>query len=326
MLAVSGGIGGAKLALGLYRILQPDQLIVVVNTGDDFEHIGLHVSPDVDTLMYTLAGINNPETGWGRAKETWTFMSALGELGGDTWFRFGDGDLATNVERTRRLKKGETLTDITEDFRRRLGIRAALLPMSDDPMHTMVETRDGVLAFQHYFVKASCMPEVTGFRFDGADRARPNPQLMDALSRVDLEALVICPSNPFISVDPVLALPGVRAALVNSPIPVIGVSPIIGGQAVKGPTAKIMRELGLPTTAAAVADYYGELLDGFVLDNQDATSSDAIKTPTCVAHIQMDTLEDRERLAREVLAFAAELKSAGSKTGANQQSSSDGAT
>lgn len=323
VLAVSGGIGGAKLALGLYRVLQPDELIVVANTGDDFEHLGLCISPDVDTLMYTLAGISNLESGWGRANETWTFMSALGELGGETWFRLGDGDLATNLERTRRLKQGQSLSHITDDFRQRLGIRARLLPMSDDPVRTLVETRDRVLSLQHYFVKESCTPEVTGFRFDGADTAQPNPHFMEALTRSDLEAVVICPSNPFISVDPVLALTGVRGALVNCSAPIVGVSPIIGRHAFKGPTAKMMRELGLPTTAASICQHYGELLDGFILDNRDAASCDAISPATRLTHIQMDSLRDRQNLARQVLDFAAELRSQGRPYTAKPLSPSD---
>ena len=245
----SGGIGGAKLALGLYRELPPDRLMVVCNTGDDFEHLGLTISPDLDTVLYTLAGIANPTTGWGRAGETWSFMGALAELGGETWFRLGDADLATHVERTRRLAAGETLAAISEDFCRRLGVHARLIPMCDQPVRTMVRTGGGVLPFQRYFVEQRCAPVVSGFAFQGIAAARPPAALAAALASATLEAVVICPSNPFISIDPILAVPGMRAALAASPAPVVAVSPIIGGRAVKGPTAKMMAELGLAITA-----------------------------------------------------------------------------
>ncbi|MDH3690241.1 MAG: 2-phospho-L-lactate transferase [Gammaproteobacteria bacterium] len=308
VLAISGGIGGAKLALGLYRVLGADELIVVANTGDDFEHLGLHVSPDVDTLMYTFAGINNRRTGWGREDETWTFMDALGQLGGETWFRLGDGDLATNVERTRRLKSGESLTGVTQDFTSRLGIHARLVPMTDDPVRTMVETIDGQRSFQHYFVKESCVPAVVAFRFDGAQSARLNPVFLEALNNPGLRVVVICPSNPFISIDPILAVPGVRNALIEWHGPVVAVSPIIGGRSIKGPTAKMMNELGLPATAGAVATHYGELIDGFVLDTTDSSQANNVEIPTLCTNTLMKNLEDRETLARDVLNFAEQLR------------------
>ena len=310
VLALSGGVGGAKLALGLARVVEPTALTVVANTGDDFEHLGLYVCPDIDTLMYTLAGINNPETGWGRADETGGFMAALAALGGETWFFLGDGDLATHVERTRRLDAGESLTGITSELCARLGIEAAIVPMSDDAVRTIVETAQGPMAFQHYFVRERCRPAVTGFRFDGAERARPNPALLGALEDPDLAAVIICPSNPFISVDPILALPGVRAALATAPAPVVAVSPIVGGRAIKGPTAKMMQELGMPSTAVALARHYGRLLDGFVLDRADAASADQVREmgiEVLVAETVMQTLDDRIGLARAVLAFADRL-------------------
>ena len=220
VVAFSGGVGGARLVLGLSRLVPGEGLLVVANTGDDFEHLGLDVAPDLDTLMYTLAGLADPDTGWGRAGETWAFMSALAALGGEGWFRLGDGDLATHVERTRRLARGETLSAITADFCRRLGVGARLLPMSDQPVRTMVETEGGELAFQRYFVERRCAPEVRGFRFAGLDRAHPHPEWFGALARPDTVAAILCPSNPFISIDPILALPGVREALRASPAPV----------------------------------------------------------------------------------------------------------
>ncbi|MGA7264467.1 MAG: 2-phospho-L-lactate transferase [Stellaceae bacterium] len=303
VLALSGGIGGAKLALGLYRVLPPGKLTVVANTGDDFEHLGLSISPDIDTLLYTLAGIDNPELGWGRRNETWTFMTALGALGGDTWFKLGDGDLATHVERTRRLAAGETLSQITDDFRRRLGISARLLPMSDDSVRTCPRTPEGWLDFQNYFVRLRASPVVREIAYAGASEARANPDFLAALAD-DLELVVICPSNPFLSIDPILSLPGVRDALRACRAPVVAVSPIIGGKAVKGPTAKIMAELGLPVGAAAVARHYEDILDVFIAEESDASEVEDLGIPVRLARTLMSTIEDREALARAVLAVA----------------------
>jgi LPPG:FO 2-phospho-L-lactate transferase len=305
VLALSGGIGGAKLALGLYRVLPPNVLTVVANTGDDFEHLGLSVSPDIDTLLYTLAGIDNPETGWGRRGETWTFMAALAQLGGETWFQLGDGDLATHVERTRRLSAGESLSAVTEDFRRRLGIAARILPMSDNPVRTRLRTGQGWLDFQDYFVARRCAPAVHEIAFAGAAEARPQPDFLAALAEDDLQLVVICPSNPFISIDPILALPGVRAALRGCRAPVAAVSPIIGGKAVKGPTAKMMEELGLPIGAAAVARYYGDILGLYIADEADADEVGGLGLPVVLAPTLMRNLDDKKALARWVLAAAA---------------------
>jgi LPPG:FO 2-phospho-L-lactate transferase len=309
VLALCGGVGGAKLALGLYRVLPPDHLILCVNTGDDFVHLGLHVSPDLDTVLYTLAGLDNPETGWGRRGETWTFMRALETLGGETWFRLGDGDLATHVERTRRLRNGETVTAVTGDFARRLGIRVVLLPMSDDPVRTLVETSEGTMPFQHYFVARRCEPAVRRLFFEGAERARPNPEVAAALRSRDLAMVVICPSNPYLSVDPILALPALRQALAERTAPAVAVSPLIGGRAVKGPTAKIMGELGVPQTQASIARHYDGLIDGIMIDSTDRAEAAALPLATRTTGTLMRTLEDRERLAREVLAFGQSLES-----------------
>jgi LPPG:FO 2-phospho-L-lactate transferase len=305
VLALSGGIGGAKLALGLYRVLPPGALTVVANTGDDFEHLGLAISPDIDTLLYTLAGLDNPELGWGRRDETWTFMQALGRLGGETWFNLGDGDLATHVERTRRLAAGESLSQITEDFRRRLGISARLLPMSNDRVRTRLLTAAGWLDFQDYFVRQCCTPVVRKIAFAGAAEAQPQPEFLAALSDRNLRAVVICPSNPFISIDPILAMPSVCEALRACPAPVVAVSPIIGGKAVKGPTAKMMAELGLPVDAAAVARHYGDILDLYVADEADADELCDLGLPVAFTQTLMLSLEDREALARAVLEAAA---------------------
>jgi LPPG:FO 2-phospho-L-lactate transferase len=307
VVALSGGIGGAKLALGLSRVVPPERLIVVANTGDDFEHLGLAISPDLDTLMYTLAGLSDPERGWGRRDETWTFMAALAALGGETWFQLGDGDLATHAERTRRLAAGETLSRITDDFCRRLGVGARLLPMSEDRVRTRVRASDGWLDFQDYFVRRRCAPEVNELAYDGAAQARPHPAFIAALADTRLRAVIICPSNPYLSVDPILALPGVRAALEACPAPVVAVSPIIGGRAVKGPTAKMMRELGLPTTATAIAQHYDGLIDLFVVDHSEGEIS-LPNMRIATAAILMSILADREALARAVLTFADEIR------------------
>ena len=309
--ALSGGVGGAKLALGLSRILAPAQLDVIVNTGDDFEHLGLTICPDLDTLTYTLAGLNNTETGWGRAGETWTFMASLRALGGESWFQLGDGDLAIHVERTRRLAAGEPLSRVTAELTARLGIELSVIPMSDDPVRTFVETAAGALAFQHYFVRDQCAPEVTGFEFRGAKTATPSPMALGALADPALDAVVICPSNPFISIDPILAVPGLRGAIEDAAAPVIAVSPIVGGKAIKGPTAKMMLELGVTQSAASVARHYDGLIDGFVLDSEDAASGDEIRAlglDVLTTNTVMQSLEDRVSLAANVLEFAAKLR------------------
>jgi LPPG:FO 2-phospho-L-lactate transferase len=270
IVALAGGVGGARLAVGLAAILPPERLTLVVNTGDDFEHLGLSISPDLDTVMYTLAGVANQETGWGRADETWSFMETLGALGGETWFRLGDRDLAVHVSRTAALTQGAGLADVTRAIAQGLGVRHAILPMSDEPVRTFVRTDAGELAFQDYFVRRRCAPAVSGFRYAGAENAHPPRALRALMENGGVEAVVVCPSNPYISIAPVLAVREIRAWLENRRFPVVAVSPIIGGQAVKGPAGKMMRELGLDASAAAVARFYGELVDGWVIDRRDA--------------------------------------------------------
>lgn len=307
IVVLSGGVGGAKLCLGLQRILPPGALRVIVNTGDDFEHLGLAICPDLDTTLYTLAGLANPDLGWGRREETWTFLSVLESLGGPTWFRLGDGDLALHVERTRRLAAGETVTSITGDLARRLGVASRILPMSDDPVCTRVSTPNGELAFQEYFVRERCHPAVTGLRFCGSDRARIAEGAMQALREESLRAVLIAPSNPYLSIDPVLAIPGMRAALRAPGVPVIAVSPIIAGEAVKGPTAKIMKELGLAPSSLTVRNHYDGLIDGMVLDERDAEIASHAGLPVRQCDTLMRSLEDRERVARCALELAEDL-------------------
>ena len=308
IVALSGGVGGAKLVLGLARIVPPDELLVVCNTADDFEHLGLAISPDLDTVMYTLAGLANPELGWGRRDETWSFMETLDALGGETWFRLGDRDLAVHVERTRRLRRGETLSAITAHLCQRLGVGPKIVPMSDDPVRTRLLTEAGWIDFQDYFVRQRCEPGVQALEFHGAATARAHPDFLAALADPRLQAVIVCPSNPFISVEPILALPGIRAALAACRAPVVAVSPIIGGKAVKGPTAKMMTELGLNPSASAVAQRYGDLLDGYVVDLADTGEVQGIRPKVTLAQTFMRSLEDREALARIVLSAAAKLR------------------
>jgi LPPG:FO 2-phospho-L-lactate transferase len=305
VVALCGGVGGAKLALGLERLIGAD-LTVIVNTGDDFEHLGLHVSPDIDTVVYTLGGLSDLERGWGRADESWNFMEALGGLGGETWFRLGDRDLAMHVERTRALRGGTSLTDFTAATARRLGIAASILPMSDDRVETMVITAEGSLPFQRYFVGLQCAPVVKRLEFNGAERAAATSQVLAALRNPDLAALIVCPSNPYLSVDPILAVSDIRKALDEVAAPIIAVSPLIGGQAVKGPTTKIMAELGVPADTASIIRHY-PFLDGLIIDKTDRAEAGNIELPVLVTSTLMRSLGDRDRLAADCLEFAGQL-------------------
>ncbi|MEP5763035.1 MAG: 2-phospho-L-lactate transferase [Halieaceae bacterium] len=307
VLALSGGVGGAKLALGLARVLEPEQLTVVANTADDFEHLGLHIAPDLDTVMYTLAGLNNPQQGWGLAGESWQCLDALAALGGEDWFRLGDKDLATHLQRTEQLRQGRSLSQVTRDLCGKLGVQTRLLPMTDGPVRTMVQCAAGEMPFQQYFVREQCRPVVTGFRFDGIESARPQPEILQLLQGQELAAVIICPSNPFVSVDPILKLPGLRQALLDCSCPLIAVSPIVGGEAIKGPAAKMLRELGREVSAAAVAEHYHGLVNTFVLDEDDATLAAGIRASgmdVTVAPTIMRSLDDREQLARVLIDVA----------------------
>lgn len=312
VVALCGGVGGAKLALGLAHELPGEDLSIIVNTGDDFRHLGLHVSPDVDTVLYTLGGIANRAQGWGIEGESWAFMEQLGLLGGEQWFNLGDRDLALHVLRTQALASGQTLTEFTARIAHRLGIAAAVLPMSDDPVPTMLDTAEGVLEFQRYFVERRAEPVVSGIRYVGASSAEPSASVLAALADEKLEAVIVCPSNPWLSVAPILAIPGLQAALRATSVPVVAVTPIVAGAAIKGPTAKLMRELGLPVDAVAVARFYGDLIDGFVLDEADAGLAgafDGLGLPTISTPTVMTDLASRCTLARDVLSFARRLRS-----------------
>jgi len=304
---LSGGVGGAKFALGLSRVLDPAQLTVIANTGDDFRHLGLAISPDLDTLMYTLAGVVNGETGWGRRDESWNCLAALGELGGEAWFRLGDRDLATHLLRTQWLAAGDSLTAVTRQLCARLGVAVNLMPMSDASIRTILETDAGTLEFQDYFVRRRAEPRVSAIRYAGATEAPPAAALASLLTDPELAAIFIAPSNPWLSIDPMLAIPSLKAALRSTAAPVIAISPVVGGRALKGPTAKLMAELGLPVTAGTVARHYGNLLDGYILDHIDGNDAAALVDAgivVAVAHTVMDSLEDRIQLAEFALGFA----------------------
>jgi LPPG:FO 2-phospho-L-lactate transferase len=307
IVALAGGVGGAKLALGLARTLPSDGLTVVVNTADDFEHLGLHVSPDIDTVTYTLADLANPETGWGRRDESWNFMAAIEKAGGETWFRLGDKDLATHVIRTKRLRAGDRLSAITRDLARQFGVEHEIVPMSDDPVRTIVATLDGDLEFQDWFVGRRCEPAVRGVRFAGIEKARAHQSL--ALGP-GTRGMVVCPSNPFVSVAPIVGLPGVRDAIERTAIPRVAISPIVGGHAIKGPAAKMLAELGHDVSALGVARHYIGLLDGFVLDAADSALKPAIEAlgmRVLVANTLMNDDMDKQRLAMIVLDFVDEI-------------------
>jgi LPPG:FO 2-phospho-L-lactate transferase len=304
VVALCGGVGGAKLAHGLAMSLPAEELSIIVNTGDDFQHLGLHIAPDLDSVIYALSGLSDLVRGWGRRDETWRFMEALKGLNGESWFQLGDGDLAMHVERTWRLARGATLSEVTAHICRALGIAPRVLPMSDDPVRTRVLTAEGWLDFQEYFVHRQCQPAVREFMFAGAATARAQPDVLSTLKRRDLRAIIICPSNPFVSVEPILAVPGIRAAVVESDAPVVAVTPIIGGKAVKGPAAKMMGELGLDVSGAAVARRYAGIIDGFVVDQTDPTPEPLPGVAFFTAATLMNTSDDRSSLAHAVLQAA----------------------
>jgi LPPG:FO 2-phospho-L-lactate transferase len=303
IVCLAGGVGGAKLADGLAQIVPPENLTIVVNTGDDFEHLGLTVCPDLDTVLYTLGGVANTETGWGRAGESWRTMETVGQLGGPNWFSLGDLDLATHLVRTQMLRDGKTLTAVTQHLRQQFNIQPTILPMSDQPAPTLIETDDGVLPFQVWFVKERWQPKVN--RVILPEDVRATTAVIKALENADL--VLIAPSNPFVSVAPILNIYPIRAMIEDLPQAVIAVTPIIGGQAVKGPAAKMMQEMALPVSARAVAEYYGTLIDGFVYDQQDAGSLDGLDVVQLCVDTWMHTPADRVRLAQDVLNFALQV-------------------
>jgi len=305
VVALAGGVGGAKLATGLQAALPPGSLTVVVNTGDDFEHWGLNICPDLDTVVYNLADVHNPATGWGRDHETFGALAAMSALGGEDWFRLGDRDLALHLRRSEWLRQGISLSEVTERLRRAFGVTSTVLPMCDEPVRTLVHTDEGDLPFQHYFVRLRCEPMVMDVTFVGAESARVPDAVADALDAA--EVIVFCPSNPYLSIDPILSVPRMRHLIEHATAPKLAVSPIVGGAAIKGPAAKMMRELGQLISPLTVVDHFAGLLDGFVLDQTDAAVQEAVGLPCLVTDTLMVDLASKQRLAEETLAFAASL-------------------
>ncbi|MDE0645124.1 MAG: 2-phospho-L-lactate transferase [Gammaproteobacteria bacterium] len=305
ILAITGGIGGAKLALGLTHVLTPNELIFLANTGDDFEHLGLYISPDVDTLIYTLAGVVDPDRGWGRSEETWHCLNTLAYLGEPAWFRLGDQDLAVHIARTYALKRGKNLSEITDRIRIALGVKYRILPVSDDPIRTFLHTLIGRLSFQEYFVKKRCEPTINQIKYEHSN-ACLNPRL----DLSELEGVIICPSNPYLSIGPMLAIDSLFEFLQSKRIPVVAVSPVVAGKAIKGPTAKIMQELGVAVSAIAVARHYKELINGFIVDESDIDSVPEIESMDISVSAYpsvMTTLQDRIKLARHSVNFVLSL-------------------
>jgi LPPG:FO 2-phospho-L-lactate transferase len=308
---LSGGIGGAKLVLGLQQVLAATQLQVIANTGDDFEHLGLPICPDIDTLIYTLAGVANPETGWGLRNESWQFMAALEALGGATWFRLGDRDLATHVRRRDLLQRGQTLSEATTALRLAQNVSVPIWPMSDAPVRTLIETAGGPLEFQDYFVRQQAQPVALGFYYSGSESARASSGALRALNATDLAAIILTPSNPWLSIAPILSVDDIKATITANAAPVIAVSPIVNGAAIKGPTAKLMRELGIEPSVNSIAMHYRDILDGLVIDTQDRARQDAIEAMgirVYVTNTVMQNLADKAALAQHVLDFAAQLR------------------
>ena len=306
IVALAGGVGGARMSDGLAEVLPPGKLTVIVNTGDDFEHLGLYICPDLDTVCYTLAGLANSQLGWGREGDTWEALSTIEKLGGPSWFRLGDRDIGWHLERSRRLRRGQPLSRIMRDFCDIFEIASSVIPMSDDPLPTWVDTDQGELAFQEYFVKRQCHPRVKGFRFEGVERAKPAPGVLESIHTS--EFVVICPSNPWVSIDPILSIPGVRQAVREKVV--IAVSPIIGGKTVKGPAAKMYAELGIQPSALAVAHHYDDILTGFVIDREDENQASAVSDlgiEPYVCNTWMKTRRDRQELAKQLIEFGSKL-------------------
>jgi LPPG:FO 2-phospho-L-lactate transferase len=305
VVALAGGVGGAKLATGLQAVLPPGALTVIVNTGDDFEHWGLTICPDLDTVLYNLAELQNPETGWGRLGDTYATLGAMELFGAEDWFRLGDRDLAVHLRRTEWLHQGVTLSEITERLRRSLGIPSTILPMSDSPVRTLVHTDEGDLPFQHYFVRRRCEPCVLDLTFVGASTAHLPKAAVKALTQADV--IVFCPSNPYLSIDPILSVSGMRRLLLRLAAPKVAVAPIVGGRALKGPAAKMMREMGREVSPLTVADHFADLLTGFVLDDADAALNPQLALPVLATDTIMTDQASRAHLAQTVLPFALSL-------------------
>ncbi len=306
--ALAGGVGGAKLSAGLQASLAPGDLSVVVNTADDFDLWGLRICPDLDTVMYTLAGVANEETGWGVENESFHALAMISAYGEDTWFRLGDRDLATHILRTKRLRAGARPTEVVAGLAAALGVKSAVLPMCDEPVTTVLKVPEGLLEFQEYFVRRGQKDEVLGVELRGIENARIPAEVSEAISRA--EAIILCPSNPVVSIGPILAVPGMRELLASSPVSKVAVSPIVGGRALKGPADRMLRSLGHEVSATGVARMYEGTVDGFVVDRLDGEEEariSALGMSVLTTDAVMRDGPDRERLAREVLNFCSEL-------------------
>ena len=310
ILALAGGVGGAKLAHGLSRILDPSELVIAVNTGDDFLHLDYFICPDLDSVLYKLAGINDTERGWGIRDETWNFMESLKKIGGEDWFQVGDKDLATHVERTRRLTEGQTLSEVTRALCQQHNVAHSIVPMTDHRVGTIVDTEEGDFFFQDYFVRLRCKPAFTGVHYKGLEDAEPAPLLSEVLQNSELKAIVICPSNPFVSIGHIINVPGVTEAICQTDVPIIAISPIVGGRAVKGPAAKMMAELALPVSPLGIARHYYKFINGLVIDTKDTRLADEIITTGVNVHVTntiMNSARTESNLAQETLQFAMSL-------------------
>lgn len=307
---LSGGVGGAKLVLGLQQVLRPEQLTVIANTGDDFEHLGLTICPDIDTLLYTLAGVADPHQGWGIKDETWQFMDRLEKLGGDTWFRLGDRDLATHLRRSQLLAEGCSLSEVTTSLRQAMDIAVKVWPMSDQPVRSRIHTADGTLDFQDYFVRQQAQPVARSIEYAGSENANTSPMVLAALRHPDLRAIIVTPSNPWLSIDPILSLSDIKSNINKTNVPVVGISPIVGGQAIKGPTAKLMREMNIEASVTSIAEHYADLLDGLLIDQVDASLGPAAEETGITVEISntiMQSTQDKIALAQTVIEFAGRL-------------------
>jgi LPPG:FO 2-phospho-L-lactate transferase len=304
IVCLTGGTGGAKLIEGVAAEMDPAELTIICNTADDCIVHGLYVSPDIDTILYTLAGIIDPVKGWGIKNETFTALEQLERLGAETWFRLGDKDLATHILRTRLLKEGLTLSAVTDLLRKKLGIAGAILPMSDDRVESRIATPEGEISFQEYFVKERWQKEVTSVRFAGATHSRPAPGVLDALAQA--VSVIVCPSNPVTSIGSILAVPGIRSALARTEATIVGVSPIIGNAAISGPAHNLMIAAGFEPSALGVAKAYADFLDLFVFAAEDRSLQaelDQLDIKAVATDIRMRDRTDKKRLARELLAL-----------------------
>lgn len=307
VVALSGGVGGARFVAGLQAVLPPGALTVVVNTGDDFDHLGLRICPDIDSVVYGLAGLSDESRGWGRAQETWNCLEVLSALGSDDWFALGDRDMGVHLSRSDALRRGLPLSEVTHAIASRFGVVSRVVPMTDAKVATVILTDEGELAFQDFFVRYRCEPRVRGLRYDASTSAALSEAAVDALQSPDLQVIFVAPSNPFLSIDPILAIPGVREMLRARSVPIIAISPLISGKAIKGPLASMMDSLGVERSARGLIAHYGDIVDALIVDSSDADQVSECRIPVRCLPTLMTGHAERVALARQALAFAGEL-------------------